>query len=242
MAMAIAKAREGIAAGQSPFGAVIVKARGRRRDPQYRLARHRPDGSRGGQLHPERGEALRPSTFVAARCIPPASPARCALRRSTGRRSTGSSSGRRSPTPPGRASSELHVDARDLAEMGRSPLKVEGGLLREECAAFFEKWKQPASAVPTERVYENRLVRLQLPDLRPARLRRHRLGDRPLYPRVTVLPDRHAGRARYLDRLDRLYFYKYGRPHRPGNPHVAKPGRAENCGVLAIWQPDLLQP
>jgi tRNA(Arg) A34 adenosine deaminase TadA len=37
---------------------------------------------------------------------------------------------------------ELHVAAEALAEMGRSPLKVEGGLLREECAALFEEWKQ----------------------------------------------------------------------------------------------------
>ena len=28
-----------------------------------------------------------------------------------------------------------------LAEMGGSPLKVEGGLLREECAALFGEWK-----------------------------------------------------------------------------------------------------
>jgi hypothetical protein len=26
--------------------------------------------------------------------------------------------------------------------MGRSPLKVEGGLLREECAALFSRWKE----------------------------------------------------------------------------------------------------
>ena len=33
---------------------------------------------------------------------------------------------------------ELHVDAKLLAEMGKSPLKVESGLLREECAQLFE--------------------------------------------------------------------------------------------------------
>jgi hypothetical protein len=37
---------------------------------------------------------------------------------------------------------ELHVAAETLAEMGRSPLVVEGGLLREECAALFSEWKK----------------------------------------------------------------------------------------------------
>jgi tRNA(Arg) A34 adenosine deaminase TadA len=35
---------------------------------------------------------------------------------------------------------ELTVDASKLAEMGKSPLRVEGGLLREECAALFQEW------------------------------------------------------------------------------------------------------
>ena len=51
--MAIAKARDGIAAGQSPFGAIIVRRRrGGGGDAQHGLARHRPDRARRGQLHP----------------------------------------------------------------------------------------------------------------------------------------------------------------------------------------------
>jgi tRNA(Arg) A34 adenosine deaminase TadA len=37
--------------------------------------------------------------------------------------------------------SELRVDARVPAEMGRSPLRVEGGLLGEECPALFARWR-----------------------------------------------------------------------------------------------------
>lgn len=37
---------------------------------------------------------------------------------------------------------ELHVAAESLTEMGGSPLVVEGGLLREECAALFSEWKK----------------------------------------------------------------------------------------------------
>ena len=50
------KASEGIAAGQSPFGAIIVK------DGEVVAATHntvwrdtRPDRARRGQLHPQRG-------------------------------------------------------------------------------------------------------------------------------------------------------------------------------------------
>jgi tRNA(Arg) A34 adenosine deaminase TadA len=43
---------------------------------------------------------------------------------------------------------ELHVDAKLLADMGRSHLRVEGGLLREECAALFEEWKQAGLSRP----------------------------------------------------------------------------------------------
>ncbi|HXG10330.1 MAG TPA: nucleoside deaminase [Gemmataceae bacterium] len=43
---------------------------------------------------------------------------------------------------------ELCVDARVLAEMGKSPLRVEGGLLREECAALFAEWKRAGLSRP----------------------------------------------------------------------------------------------
>ena len=45
---------------------------------------------------------------------------------------------------------ELHVDAKVLAEMGKSPLKVESGLLREECAQLFELWKKTDCAGHTD--------------------------------------------------------------------------------------------
>jgi guanine deaminase len=41
---------------------------------------------------------------------------------------------------------ELYVDAKLLAEMGKSPLKVESGLLREECADLFSQWLKSGKA------------------------------------------------------------------------------------------------
>ena len=41
---------------------------------------------------------------------------------------------------------ELCVDAKVLADMGKSPLKVESGLLREECADLFAQWLKSGKA------------------------------------------------------------------------------------------------
>jgi guanine deaminase len=37
--------------------------------------------------------------------------------------------------------SELAVPAKTLAQLGHSPLRVEGGLLRDECAALFDQFR-----------------------------------------------------------------------------------------------------
>lgn len=41
---------------------------------------------------------------------------------------------------------ELYVDAKKLAELGKSPLKVEGGLLAQECADLFSQWLKSGKA------------------------------------------------------------------------------------------------
>jgi guanine deaminase len=41
---------------------------------------------------------------------------------------------------------ELFVDAKLLASMGKSPLIVESGLLREECADLFQQWLKTGRA------------------------------------------------------------------------------------------------
>ena len=43
---------------------------------------------------------------------------------------------------------ELHVDARVLAELGKSPLVVESGLLTRECAALFGEWRAAGLCKP----------------------------------------------------------------------------------------------
>jgi tRNA(Arg) A34 adenosine deaminase TadA len=43
---------------------------------------------------------------------------------------------------------QLAVGARPLAEMGKSPLQVEGGLLSAECATLFEQWRAAGLSAP----------------------------------------------------------------------------------------------
>jgi tRNA(Arg) A34 adenosine deaminase TadA len=143
MRLAVEKTREGIAAGQSPFGSVIV---------------------RGGEVvaatHNTVWQTCDPTAHAEVNCIRAAAKALktialngCTLYSTT------------EPCPMCLAAihwakidrvvfgatiadaakagfHELFVPAEDLAALGRSPLKVESGLLRDECAALFAEWKR----------------------------------------------------------------------------------------------------
>jgi tRNA(Arg) A34 adenosine deaminase TadA len=37
---------------------------------------------------------------------------------------------------------ELPIPAQTLADLGQSPLRIESGLLRQECADLFNEWKE----------------------------------------------------------------------------------------------------
>jgi tRNA(Arg) A34 adenosine deaminase TadA len=43
---------------------------------------------------------------------------------------------------------ELHVDARVLAELGKSPVRVDSGLLSAECADLFMQWQKAGLSRP----------------------------------------------------------------------------------------------
>jgi tRNA(Arg) A34 adenosine deaminase TadA len=143
MRRAIETTREGIAAGQSPFGSVIAK-----------------DGAVVAATHNTLWRDTDPTAHAEVNC----------LRRAAKALNTVDLSGCTlystcEPCPMCLAAihwakldrvvfgatiddadaagfSELHVAAVDLARMGGSPLVVEGGLLREECAALFDEWKR----------------------------------------------------------------------------------------------------
>jgi tRNA(Arg) A34 adenosine deaminase TadA len=143
MKMAIAKTREGIAAGQSPFGAVIVR-----------------DGAVVAATHNTVWKTCDPTAHAEVNCIRSAAQALAAIDLSGCVMYSTCE-----PCPMCLAAihwskidrvvfgatiadaaeagfHELYVDARVLAEMGRSPLRVESGLLREECAGLFAQWRE----------------------------------------------------------------------------------------------------
>jgi tRNA(Arg) A34 adenosine deaminase TadA len=43
---------------------------------------------------------------------------------------------------------ELHIDARVVAELGRSPVVVQNGVLQAECAALFPEWQKTGLCKP----------------------------------------------------------------------------------------------
>ena len=145
MRLAIEKTREGIASGQSPFGSIIVK-----------------DGEVVASTHNTVWRDTDPTAHAEVNCLRRAAKALetidlkgCTLYSTC------------EPCPMCLAAihwakidrvvfgatiddaaeagfHELRVAASTLAEMGGSPLVVEGGLLREECSALFSEWKRAA--------------------------------------------------------------------------------------------------
>ncbi len=141
MRLAVRKTEEGIAAGQAPFGSVITK-----------------DGEVVAVTHNTVWRTGDPTAHAEINCIRQAASVlkSISLRGCTLYSTT-------EPCPMCLAAihwakidrvvfgasiadaqaagfCELCVDAKVLAEMGRSHLQVEGGVLRDQCAALFERW------------------------------------------------------------------------------------------------------
>ena len=147
MRLAIEKTREGINAGQSPFGSVITR-----------------DGKVVAVTHNTFWKTTDPTAHAEVTCIRAAAAVLktiflhgCTLYSTT------------EPCPMCLSAihwakiervvfgatiadaaeagfHELFVPAKELAAMGRSPVKVESGLLQAECAALFAEWKQSGKA------------------------------------------------------------------------------------------------
>ena len=143
MKLAIAKTREGIASGQSPFGAVIVKG-GAVVAVTHNTVWRDNDPTAHAEVNCLRAAAkaletidLRGSTMYST-----CEPCPMCLAATHWAKVDRVVFGATIADADDAGFSELHVDAAALAAMGHSPLKVEGGLLREECAALFDEWKK----------------------------------------------------------------------------------------------------
>lgn len=143
MTVAIDKAREGIAAGQSPFGAVIVK------DGAVVAATHNTvwrdnDPTAHAEVNCIRRAAavLKRINLSGCEMYSTCEPCPMCLAAIHWSKIDRVVYGATIADAAGAGFCELHVDARDLARLGRSPLKVESGVLRDECADLFEIWKK----------------------------------------------------------------------------------------------------
>lgn len=143
MRLAIARCRAGIEAGQAPFGSVIVRDARPIAESHNTVCRD-GDPTAHAEVNCIRDAArilrtidLRGGTLYAT-CEPcPMCLAACHWAK-LDRVVFGAS------IADARAAgfSELPVAAADLARLGRSPLRVEGGLLVQDCAALFEEWRR----------------------------------------------------------------------------------------------------
>jgi guanine deaminase len=142
MAMAIAKAREGIAAGQSPFGAIIV-SNGAVVATTHNTVWRDCDPTAHAEVNCIRSAAqvLKKISLSGCEMFSTCEPCPMCLSAIHWSKINRVVFGATIADAAAAGFCELHVDAALLARMGGSPLVVENGLLREECAALFAHWR-----------------------------------------------------------------------------------------------------
>jgi tRNA(Arg) A34 adenosine deaminase TadA len=142
MRLAIAKTEEGIASGQSPFGAIIVKD-GKVVAVTHNTVWKTTDPTAHAEVNCIRSAATALATIDLKGCTMYSTCEPCPMCLSAihWAKIDRVVFGATIDDATAAGFSELHIDAVKVAELGKSPLKVEGGLLRDECAALFERFK-----------------------------------------------------------------------------------------------------
>lgn len=142
MKLAITRAREGIALGQSPFGAVVVL------DHRVVAATHNTvwldtDPTAHAEVNCVRAstKALSTTDLKGTTLYSTCEPCPMCLAAIHWAKVDRVVFGASIADAAEAGFNELPIAARTLAAMGRSPLIVEGGLLVEDCVALFQKWK-----------------------------------------------------------------------------------------------------
>jgi tRNA(Arg) A34 adenosine deaminase TadA len=143
MRLAIRTAQEGIAAGQSPFGSVIVRA-GEVVAATHNVVWRDCDPTAHAEVTCIRAAARVLKTIALHGCTLYSTTEPCPMCLSAihWAKIERLVYGATIADAAAAGFYELHVDAKLLAEMGKSPLRVEGGLLRAECADLFAQWQK----------------------------------------------------------------------------------------------------
>lgn len=149
MRLAIEKVREGIAAGQTPFGAVIV------RDSQVVVAAHNTvwrdcDSTAHGEINAIRQAAHALNSIDLSGCTmyTTTEPCPMCLAASHWAKIDRVLYGATIADAAAAGFHELRVPAKMMVEVGGSPLRVEVGPLRDECRALFDLWKKTGLSRP----------------------------------------------------------------------------------------------
>jgi tRNA(Arg) A34 adenosine deaminase TadA len=149
MRQAIEVTRRGIAGGQTPFGAVVVK------DGQVIAATHNTvwrdtDPTAHAEVNGIRAAARRLATIFLRGCTMYTTTEPCPMCLSAIHWSKIERVvyGATIADADAAGFKELHFPAERLAREGKSPLRVEGGLLQAECAALFDEWKRTGKSMP----------------------------------------------------------------------------------------------
>lgn len=140
---AIAVCRRGIAAGQSPFGAVMVRG-GVVVASAHNTVWADVDPTAHAEMNALRAAASALNAIDLSGCVLYSTCEPCPMCLAASHWSKVDrvvfGAGIADATAAGFA--ELAVPAATLAEMGRSPVRVEGGRLRDECAGLFREWQE----------------------------------------------------------------------------------------------------
>jgi tRNA(Arg) A34 adenosine deaminase TadA len=146
MRLAIDKAREGIAAGQAPFGAVLV-AGGQVISAAHNTVWHDSDPTAHAEVNAIRLGAARQGIALRG-CVMycTCEPCPMCLSATHWAKIDRIVYGAGIADAAAAGFSELAVSAAALARLGGSLLHVEGGLLADECKSLFELWARNPGA------------------------------------------------------------------------------------------------
>lgn len=147
MRLAIGKAQEGIGGGQSPFGSVIVRV-GEVIAVTHNTVWRDGDPTAHAEVNCIRAasRALRTISLRGCTLYTTTEPCPMCLAAIHWAKIERVVFGASIADAQSAGFSELSVSARELARMGSSPVQVEDGLLRGECASLFRQWLQSGFA------------------------------------------------------------------------------------------------
>jgi tRNA(Arg) A34 adenosine deaminase TadA len=148
MRLAIRKAQEAIAAGQSPFAAVIVRGEDVVAVTHNTVWRD-TDPTAHAEINCIRAAAAALRTIALRGCALYSTTEPCPMCLSAihWAKIDRVVYGAVIADATAAGFSELAVPAKTLAQLGHSPVRVEGGLLRDECAALFDQFRAAGGKV-----------------------------------------------------------------------------------------------